>query len=68
MLVMLANLHEYFSVKKAYEAGLVDKLVPGYSLNRFRKMRLDMYGEPEYEDPERPRFTFKRDAASGASS
>ncbi|KAJ9511778.1 hypothetical protein QJQ45_022659 [Haematococcus lacustris] len=26
----------YFSVKKAYEAGLVDKLVPGYSLNRDR--------------------------------
>ncbi len=26
--------HRYFSVKEAYEEGLIDKLVPGYSLNR----------------------------------
>jgi hypothetical protein len=24
----------YFSVKEAYEEGLVDKLVPGYKMNR----------------------------------
>ena len=32
----------YFSVKDAYEEGLVDKLVPGYVLNRFRKMQKDL--------------------------
>jgi len=35
----------YFSVKSAYEAGLVDKLVPGYRLNRFRKMAKDAAAE-----------------------
>jgi hypothetical protein len=35
----------YFSVNKAYEEGLIDKLVPGYSLNRFRKLRRDVLGD-----------------------
>ncbi|KAF6261156.1 hypothetical protein COO60DRAFT_811532 [Scenedesmus sp. NREL 46B-D3] len=35
----------YFSVKEAYEEGLVDKLVPGYKMNRFRKIAKDaMHG------------------------
>ncbi|KXZ48382.1 hypothetical protein GPECTOR_28g789 [Gonium pectorale] len=41
----------YFSVKQAYEEGLVDKLVPGFMLNRFRKMQKDMGGDEEaYEE------------------
>jgi len=51
----------YFSVKEAYEEGIIDKLVPGYSLNRFRKMKKDLGGELEMIDPEKPRFKFKRE-------
>lgn len=44
-----ASLHlsRFFRVKDAYEEGLIDKLVPGYSLNRFRKMRHEILGDKE---------------------
>lgn len=52
----------YFSVKEAYEEGLVDKLVPGYKLNRFRKMAKEMVGAGEgYFNKDKPTFRFKRD-------
>jgi hypothetical protein len=31
----------YFSVKEAYEEGLVDKLIPGYNLNRSVRLWLE---------------------------
>ncbi|KAG2493827.1 hypothetical protein HYH03_008045 [Edaphochlamys debaryana] len=53
----------YFSVKEAYEEGLVDKLVPGYVLNRFRKMAKDQGGgEEEVFDTNKPKFKFTRQA------
>ncbi|GFR50583.1 hypothetical protein Agub_g12857, partial [Astrephomene gubernaculifera] len=53
----------YFSVKEAYEEGLVDKLVPGYLLNRFRKMQKDAGGgEQELFDTNKPKFKFTRQA------
>jgi len=53
----------YFSVKEAYEEGIVDKLVPGYTTNRMRKMRKDMFGEAEtFFDKDKPKFRFKREA------
>jgi hypothetical protein len=49
-------------VKEAYEEGLVDKLVPGYKLNRFRKMAKEMVGAGEgYFNKDKPTFRFKRD-------
>lgn len=51
----------YFNVKDAYEEGLVDKLVPGYKLNRFRKMLKDKLGDQEtFFDKEKPKFRFTR--------
>lgn len=32
-------------MKQAYEEGLVDKLIPGYKLNRFRKIAKDTFGD-----------------------
>ncbi len=51
----------YFSVKEAYEEGLVDKLVPGFMLNRFRKMQKDagMGGEDAFS-ADKPKFKFTR--------
>ncbi|KAG2425792.1 hypothetical protein HXX76_013417 [Chlamydomonas incerta] len=51
----------YFSVKQAYEEGLVDKLVPGFLLNRFRKMQKDAGGgEEDVFDMNKPKFKFRR--------
>ncbi|GLI64972.1 hypothetical protein VaNZ11_008380 [Volvox africanus] len=51
----------YFSVKEAYEEGLVDKLVPGFLLNRFRKMQQDRAGgEEELFSLNKPKFKFTR--------
>lgn len=49
----------YFSVKEAYEEGLVDKLIPGYKLNRFRKMARDagLEGGEVFGDA-KPKFRF----------
>ena len=56
--------NRYFSVKDAYDEGLIDKLVPGYELNRFRKMRLDAAsGEETFYGLEKPKFRFKREEA-----
>lgn len=53
----------YFSVKEAYEEGLVDKLVPGYKLNRFRKMSKDAGGEEDnFFQRDKPKFKFTRQA------
>jgi hypothetical protein len=58
----------YFSVKDAYEEGLIDKLVPGYSLNRFRKLRKDMAGDQEtFFNKDKPKFRFKRDETADAA-
>lgn len=56
------NSKRYFSVKQAYEEGLVDKLVPGYKLNRFRKIAADAMGDRGafYGAGERPKFRFTR--------
>lgn len=55
----------YYSVKQAYEEGIIDKLVPGYWLNRFRKMKKDLNGDQEmFLDPEKPKFKFKREDSS----
>lgn len=63
--LLLTCSHRYFSVKQAYEEGLIDKLVPGYSLNRFRKLRSEILGEGEkFFDKEKPKFRFKRDEAA----
>jgi len=52
----------YFSVKQAYEEGLVDKLVPGYKMNRFRKIAKDKYGAGEtFFNKDKPMFRFKRE-------
>eukprot|EP00879_Flechtneria_rotunda_P001773 GHRR01001937.1.p1 GENE.GHRR01001937.1~~GHRR01001937.1.p1 ORF type:complete len:418 (+),score=128.96 GHRR01001937.1:210-1463(+) len=51
----------YFSVKEAYEEGLVDKLVPGYKMNRFRKIAKDALGTQQgYFGSEKPKFRFTR--------
>ncbi len=51
-------------MKDAYDEGLIDKLVPGYELNRFRKMRKDLIGDQEtFFGLEKPKFRFKRDEA-----
>lgn len=51
----------YFSVKEAYEEGLVDKLVPGYKMNRFRKIAKDAMGIGEgYFNSDKPKFRFTR--------
>eukprot|EP00877_Chromochloris_zofingiensis_P013748 jgi/Chrzof1/8627/Cz03g18040.t1_CLP1 len=51
----------YFSVKEAYEEGLVDKLIPGYKLNRFRKIVKDNYGNQEtFFNKDKPKFRFTR--------
>lgn len=51
----------YFSVKEAYEEGLVDKLVPGFMLNRFRKMQKDAgMGEGDAFGADKPKFKFTR--------
>jgi ATP-dependent Clp protease protease subunit len=59
----------YFSVKQAYEAGLVDKLVPGYRLNRFRKMARDAAGEGGKKGGAgrggKPTFRFARQEGGG---
>jgi hypothetical protein len=53
----------YFSVKQAYEEGLVDKLVPGYKLNRFRKIAADAQaGQAGYYASDKPKFRFTRQA------
>ena len=52
-------------MKEAYDEGLIDKLVPGYSLNRFRKLRRDKFGEQEaFYNKDKPTFRFKRDASN----
>ncbi|PNH04642.1 hypothetical protein TSOC_009160 [Tetrabaena socialis] len=50
----------YFSVKEAYEEGLVDKLVPGFVLNRFRKMQKDAGVGEEVIESNKPKFKFTR--------
>ena len=56
------HLHRYFTVKQAYEEGLVDKLVPGYKMNRFRKIAKDKYGAGEtFFNKDKPMFRFKRE-------
>jgi ATP-dependent Clp protease protease subunit len=51
----------YFSVKQAYEEGLVDKLVPGYKINRFRKIARDAMGVGQgYFGADKPKFRFTR--------
>ena len=55
-------------MRDAYEEGLVDKLVPGYDLNRFRKLRRDTYGDVGdafYGDSEKPKFKFSRQDGGG---
>lgn len=54
----------YFTVKEAYEEGLVDKMVPGYSMNRFRKMRSELMERDEqtYVGKSKPKFKFTRRA------
>eukprot|EP00798_Chlamydomonas_sp_ICE-L_P027251 gene27252-2505_t len=53
----------YFSVKSAYDEGLIDKLVPGYELNRFRQMRSDAKGDEEtFYGMEKPKFRFNSEA------
>jgi hypothetical protein len=48
-------------VKEAYEEGLVDKLIPGYKLNRFRKIARDTFGDQEsYFGADKPKFRFNR--------
>jgi len=55
----------YFSVKDAYEEGIIDKLVPGYSLNRFRKLKREVLGEREsFLGDTKPKFRFQRDKSS----
>ena len=50
---------------KAYEEGLIDKLVPGYSLNRFRKLKKELLGDqPSYLNKDKPKFRFTRDGAA----
>lgn len=57
------NRKRYFSVKEAYEEGLVDKLIPGYKLNRFRKIARDTFGDGEaFYGNDKPKFRFKREA------
>lgn len=59
----------YFSVKDAYEEGLVDKLVPGYKLNRFRKMAKEAFEEAGYGAARKdsgPTFRFTRKADGAA--
>ncbi len=58
------HVHRYFSVKEAYEEGLVDKLVPGYVLNRFRKMAKDRAGGEDVDafSTNKPKFKFTRQA------
>lgn len=50
----------YFSVKEAFEEGLVDKLVPGFKLNRLRHMANQMFGEEEEMADSKPKFRFTR--------
>lgn len=50
----------YFDVPSACEEGIIDKVVPGFFLNRFRKMKKDMFGEKQMIMKEKPRFRFKR--------
>ena len=53
-------------MREAYEEGLVDKLVPGYDLNRFRKIRRDTYGERDaFYASEKPTFKFTRQDGGG---
>lgn len=56
----------YFSVKQAYEEGLVDKLVPGYKMNRFRKIAKEaMAARGGYFGSEKPKFRFTRQEGEG---
>ncbi|WIA20190.1 hypothetical protein OEZ85_006038 [Tetradesmus obliquus] len=53
----------YFSVKQAYEEGLVDKLVPGYKMNRFRKIAKDAMAQQQgFFSSDKPKFRFTRQA------
>lgn len=48
-------------MKEAYEEGLVDKLVPGYKMNRFRKIARDALGAGQgYFGGDKPKFRFTR--------
>lgn len=61
----------YFTVDEAFEEGIIDKLVPGYSLNRFRKMKKDQFGDDDdafYAQKEKPKFTFKRADQNGTAT
>lgn len=50
-------------MKEAYEEGLVDKLVPGFKLNRFRKMASEIYGsDDDFAPKDKPKFRFERKA------
>lgn len=56
----------YFSVKQAYEEGLVDKLVPGYKMNRFRKIAKEaLAARGTYFASDKPKFRFTRQADEG---
>ena len=50
------------SLQAAYDEGIIYKLVPGYSLNRFRKLRKEVLGEQETIMKEKPKFKFTRQA------
>lgn len=56
----------YFSVKQAYEEGLVDKLVPGYKMNRFRKIAKEAAAaRGGYFGSDKPKFRFTRQQDEG---
>jgi hypothetical protein len=56
----------YFSVKQAYEEGLVDKLVPGYKMNRFRHIAKEaMAARGGYFGSDKPKFRFTRQEGEG---
>lgn len=58
----------YFTVREAYEEGIVDKLVPGYVPNRIRKMRQEMLAESEPLQTDKPKFRFKRETGPSSSA
>lgn len=58
----------YFSVKQAYEEGLVDKLVPGYKMNRFRKIAKEaMAARGGFYGSDKPKFRFTRQEGEGGN-
>lgn len=53
-------------MKQVYEEGLVDKLVPGYKMNRFRKIAKEaMAAQGGYFGSDKPKFNFRRQDGEG---